>query len=236
MSYAELTHEDPNRIKRWLQGKRIGKALTLVPPGAARVVDYGAGDAEVAARLARRRPGLEVVCFEPTPALRAEAAQRTAGLPGVRVVEAEAELPSGWAEVVLCLEVFEHLPEMETRAALAAIHRVLAPGGLLVIGVPVEVGPAALAKGLFRRSRRSNAFDAGLSRIGQAALGRPPGGRPTVEIASGRAYHPFHLGFDHRRLLRDLDGRFRVQRRTGSPFGPALGTLNAELYITAIKS
>jgi hypothetical protein len=112
---------------------------------------------------------------------------------------------------------------------------VLRPGGTLIVGVPIEVGPAALAKGLFRRVRRRDAFDAQLDGILGATRGRPPVDRPVAEIAPGRPYHPHHLGFDHRRLLRDLEGRFRVVRRTGSPFGP-LGALNAELYITAVKA
>lgn len=233
-SYAALTREDPNPVKRWLQARRIERALRLVPLEARRVVDYGAGDADVAARLAERRPDLEILCFEPTPALLVEAAGRTAGLKGVRLVGAEDELPDGWADVLLCLEVFEHLPEAETVAALDAVARVLRPGGALIIGVPIEVGPAALAKGLFRRARRRHDFDGRLRGIAAAAAGRAPWPRPTAEIAPGRLYHPHHLGFDHRRLLRDLQGRFRVTGRRGSPLG-LLGPLNAELYIVALK-
>jgi hypothetical protein len=55
------------------------------------------------------------------------------------------------------------------------------------------------------------------------------------EFAPGRAYHPHHLGFDHRRLLRDLRARFTVARTVGSPFGAALSLANAELYIVAVK-
>jgi hypothetical protein len=56
-----------------------------------------------------------------------------------------------------------------------------------------------------------------------------------AEIAPGRRYHPHHLGFDHRRLLLEVGRSFRIVGRTGSPFGRALGPLNAELYITAEK-
>lgn len=233
-SYARLTRDDPSRIKRWLQARRMDEALRLAPAEARRVIDYGAGDAEVAARLVRRRPEVEAICFEPTPALLEEARAGTAGLDRLRLVGTEAELPDGWADVVLCLEVFEHLPPTETRAALGVIARVLKPGGMLIAGVPVEVGPAALAKGAFRRLRRPDAFDARWRAILGASAGLPPRDRPVAEIAPGRPYHPHHLGFDHRRLARELSERFRIERRTGSPFGP-LGTLNAELYIVAVK-
>ena len=235
MSYAELTRADPNPIKRWLQEERLEAALRLVPADARRVLDYGAGDGEVAARLARRRPEAEVICFEPAPELRQQAASRTAGLAGVSLASAEDELPSAWADALLCLEVFEHLPQAETSAALDAMERVLRPGGVLIVGVPQEIGPVAAAKGLFRMARRSDQFDARLSGIVGAVLGQPPGERPIAEIAPGRAYHPFHLGFDHRDLIRTLEGSFRIRERTGTPFGRALSMLNSELYITAVK-
>ena len=235
MSYAALTRHDANPIKRWLQERRLRAAIALVPREARRIVDYGAGDGEVAARLAAARPGLEVICFEPTPEIHAEAVVRLAGLERVRLSADEAALPEGWADVVLCLEVFEHLPAVETEAALERMARVLAPGGRLICGVPVEVGPPALAKGLFRRVRRADDYDGDLSRIARAALGRPPADRPVKDLAPGRAYHVHHLGFDHRRLVERLARRFRIERRRGSPFGSPLSLVNAELYIVAVK-
>ena len=235
MSYAALTREDANPVKRWLQERRLRAAVDLVEPErAGRIVDYGAADGEVCARLAERWPDADILCFEPAAHLRHEAAGRLSGRP-VRLVGDEAELPTGWAQTVLCLEVLEHLPADETDRALETVHRVLAPGGVLICGVPVEIGPAAVAKGLFRRARRRDEFDAQPKHIAAAALGRPPAERPVQEFAPGRAYHPHHLGFDHRRLVRDLRGRFRVTRTVGSPFGGALPIANAELYIVAVK-
>lgn len=236
MSYADLTHADPNPIKRWLQNRRLAKAVALTPSGARRVLDYGAGDGEAAVRLAHGRPELEIVCFEPAPELHAQAVRRTASLHRIRLAASEAELQTDWADTVLCLEVFEHLPGPETEVALLTIARVLRPGGLLIVGVPQEVGPVAAAKGVFRRSRRSRAFDAGTAGIMGAAVGRPPLNRPLAEIAPGRRYHPHHLGFDHRPLMRALEERFRVEATTGTPFGRVLPSMNSELYITAVNS
>jgi hypothetical protein len=113
---------------------------------------------------------------------------------------------------------------------------VLRPGGRVVIGVPVELGPPAFAKGCFRAVRRPEDFDARPATILTAALGRPPQPRPLDEISPGRAYYPHHAGFDHRRLVRLVGERFTVERKAGSPF-PALPLwLNSELYIRARKA
>jgi hypothetical protein len=97
----------------------------------------------------------------------------------------------------------------------------------------VELGPPALAKGLFRASRRPRDFDARPGVILQALSGRAPGPRPLEPISPGRAYFPHHAGFDHRPLVREIAGRFQLERRAGSPFRGLPGWLNSELYVRA---
>lgn len=235
-AYAELTWDDPNPLKRWLQRKRIIDALRQVPKGRTvdYVVDFGGGDGVLAREAARRWPEARLVVFEPYAEL-AEAARATlAGVPSASVVEREKDIPPD-ADVVFCTEVFEHLPDAETERAFWEIDRVLKPGGLLVAGVPVEVGPPALFKGLFRRARRADAYDADWSRIWKATTARPPTDRPPEIIGPGRRYHSFHLGFDHRRLRARLQDRFGPVRLVGSPaaFAPVL--LNSEAYMTLTK-
>lgn len=236
-SYAELTRADPNPLKRWVQGRRLNDALAGLAdgPSPSAIVDYGGGDGELLRRAAALWPQARLTCFEPVPALAAEARANLAGLPAT-VVESESGLAPGVADLVLCTEVFEHLPGPETAAALAAIDGALAPGGRLVIGTPVELWGPALAKGLFRMLRRAGDFDGRPSNILAAATGRPPGPRPVVEISPGRAYFPHHAGFDHRRLLLDVSARFEVERVWGSPGGGLPLWLNSEVYILARKA
>jgi SAM-dependent methyltransferase len=233
VSYASLTHQDPNRIKRWLQNRRLADAIALLPAGVATVVDFGGGDGELCARLALARPGLSIVCFEPTAAIRAEAVARLQGLSNVHVVGDEAKVTNASADAVFCNEVFEHLPPAQTDAALSHIERMLKPGGLLIAGVPIETGPPALAKGLFRMVRRLGAHDGRPQGILKATFGLPPGPRVVAEIESGRPYHPAHLGFDHRRFARGLGGRFEILRWRRSPVGWAPAALSSEIYLVA---
>jgi SAM-dependent methyltransferase len=236
-SYAQLTRSDPNPLKRLLQRRRLDDALRLARDLAPRImVDYGGGDGALLAAAALRWPQARATCFEPAPQLAREARALLAATPRAEVVEDEAALASGEADLVFCTEVFEHLPPAETARALDEIDRILAPGGRLVLGVPIEVGPPALPKGLFRATRRSGDFDARLGNIVAASLGRAPGPRPASEISAGRAYYPHHMGFDHRPLVDGLATRFRVEAMAGSPFPALPAWANSELYVRARKA
>jgi SAM-dependent methyltransferase len=230
-SYAALTREDPNLLKRAVQSRRLADALRLARDLApCSVVDYGGGDGALCRSAAALWPQARLLCFEPTPQLAEEARALLAQTGQAQVVADEAALPAGGADLVFCTEVFEHLPPAETVRALDEIARILAPGGRAVIGVPVEIGPPALPKGLFRAVRRPGDFDARPGAIARALLARAPGARPLAEISPGRAYFPHHVGFDHRPLARALAERFELEGRVGSPFPALPGWLNSELY------
>ena len=234
-SYAALTREDPNPLKRVVQGRRLADALHLAQDLAPRlVVDYGGGDGALCGSAAELWPEARVICFEPAPQLADQARVLLGRTPQAQIVSQEAALPAGAADLVFCTEVFEHLPPAETERALDEIARVLAPGGRAVIGVPVEIGPPALAKGVFRALRRPGAFDAQAGAIAAALLGKPPAPRPLDEIAAGRAYYPHHLGFDHRALADAVARRFRIERRAASPFSALPAWLNSELYLRVL--
>jgi len=51
------------------------------------------------------------------------------------------EIPTGRFDVVLCEQVLEHLPRLET--AIATLERLLRPGGRLIVGVPIFPPPLA---------------------------------------------------------------------------------------------
>lgn len=238
VSYAELTVRDRSAVKRWVQRRRLRDALRPLRAhaggGRPRVLDYGAGNGELVRQMAAAAE-VEAWVFEPAPALMAEARANLAGLSSVTFLDRTQGIAAETFDLVFCLEVFEHLPERATREAAREIHRLLRPGALAVVGVPNELYAPALVKGLFRMSRRYGAFDARPGNVLRAALGRPPARRPEEQIAPGLPYHPHHLGFDHRRLERELRSRFLVVERWFSPLPFGGAGLNTEVYLLLRK-
>lgn len=120
-------------------------AVLAVPPGS-RVLDLGAADGSVARVLAAR--GCDVTAVERDPdGVRALAAA------GLRAVQADLDhdadlgLPSGAYDVVLLLDVLEHL--VDPAAVLARATRWLAPGGRVMLSVP-HVAHAAVRLSLLQ--------------------------------------------------------------------------------------
>jgi SAM-dependent methyltransferase len=121
-----------NPIERRLMAgffKALDRMLPEEPPST--VLEVGAGEGHVAARVRDRYPGVRVVTFDlPDPALTA------AWEPGRGVFGSADRLPFAPAsfDLVLAIEVLEHVPWPDR--ALAEIHRVAR--GPVVASVPRE--------------------------------------------------------------------------------------------------
>jgi SAM-dependent methyltransferase len=223
MSYRQLTTGNSCSIKRYSHRSRYRMATSFVTPG--RILDYGAGDAELLRMLASGgTAGAEFWGFEPFLAAEARANIGSTGNAGVRIVEAASELPTRYFDLVYCLEVLEHLPEELQEETIRKIGEVVRPGGRCVVSVPIEVGAASLVKNIIRAAVRQSHPGATPVSIIRSALG----GRIRRPKAD---YIPSHVGFRYRDLERLFDRlSIRILREVCSPF-PLLGKrLNSQVF------
>jgi SAM-dependent methyltransferase len=118
-----------------------------LPDGAA-VLDYGCGEAlhaDIVAAGARR-----LILCEAAPTVRAALVQRFAGDPKieVRTPEEVKALPAGSLDAVVLQSVVQYLTPGELNALLAVFHRLLRPGGLLIVGDVIPPNLSAFADGI----------------------------------------------------------------------------------------
>ncbi|HZJ95839.1 MAG TPA: class I SAM-dependent methyltransferase [Thiopseudomonas sp.] len=220
MNYSEITINDPNPIKRFLQKSRFNKALRLYPSKhrSQKVLDFGGGDGELCLRLAGLDASSEYICYEPSIAMYQQAQSKISNREQISLIDSVKSIAENSIDVVYSLEVFEHLPEKELNDSLDSIFSILKPDGIFIVGVPNELFFAAIYKGLFRMVRRFGEFDATPGNILKCSLGQPPTARPIGEISPGMQYHFHHLGFDHRQLRKLLTQKFECQKIVFSPF------------------
>jgi len=237
MSYANITFNDKNYIKRWLQKKRLTSAMQLVKTLQANteyLCDFGAGNGELSKLLNSNYKNSNIVCYEPAPILYFEA-QENLKKTDINIISDINQIKNTF-DVLFCLEVFEHLPEQETKTTIQQISTLLKPNGIAIIGVPIEIGIPALYKGCFRMFRRFGAFDANLKNIFSSFIGIPPKERPIGEIAPGLRYHFEHVGFDYRTLKKTIQLDFKIIKSTTSPFSFLGKFLMPELNIIIKKT
>jgi len=227
-----------SRIVAWSHGSRFARARTLVLPRAGgRLLDYGCGDGTFLALVHDGFAAARGVDVEPRQL--AECRTRLGALPGVSFSLARDLSPADapW-DVVTCMEVLEHCVEDERRRVLGELSRLAAPGGLIVISVPIEVGPSLAGKQFFRAL-------AGLRRLGdyehrerydplELVRGIAGGRIPRVAFEGDGPDGPYryygHKGFDYRQLEAEIRERMRIERRMFTPL-PWLGpVMNSQVW------
>jgi SAM-dependent methyltransferase len=126
-------HVEEDRTHWWFRGRRAVLVALLrrrLPPGRHRLLEMGCGTGNMLEALSEFG---QAVGMEPDETL--VAAARRAGLDVRRgTLPHDRVVPAGWPDVVLLLDVLEHLDD--DGAALRTARALLAPGGTLVVAVP----------------------------------------------------------------------------------------------------
>lgn len=129
--------------------------LAMLEGRAGRVADIGCGPAVMAADLLER--GFEVWATDAAPLMiergRARlAAHPRAGRLHLSVGDIESlHFPDNFFDAVIAMGVLEYLPDYSV--ALSELHRILRPGGVLILTVPNQLSEYHLARGAFALAR-----------------------------------------------------------------------------------
>jgi SAM-dependent methyltransferase len=232
--YARKQIYCPSRVVAWSHGSRFDLARKLVAPRAGgRLLDYGCGDGTFVAMI--HADFAETMGADVDRGQLRECAVRLGHLPGVAFsMTRDLDAAAHW-DVVTCMEVLEHCIEPERRRVLDQLTRLVAPGGIVVISVPIEIGPSLAGKQFFRAlaGRRALGDYAHRERYSPIEMMRSVVGAavPRVRIEregpEGRYAYYGHKGFDFRDLERELAERMVIARRLFTPlpvFGPFLNS------------
>jgi 2-polyprenyl-3-methyl-5-hydroxy-6-metoxy-1,4-benzoquinol methylase len=237
--YARKQIYCPSHVVAWSHGSRfaLARALAMEHHGG-RLLDYGCGDGTFVAMV--HGDFREAVGADVDAGQIAECARRLGSLPGARFALTR-ELENGPAHawnVVTCLEVLEHCLEDERRRVIGVVAELLAPAGLAIVSVPIEIGPSLAGKQFFRAL-------AGLRRLGdyehreryspaemlRGVLGRPVARVPVERTGPDGPYRYYgHKGFDYHDVERELAARFTIVSKRFTPIPIAGPLLNSQAW------
>jgi SAM-dependent methyltransferase len=115
----------------------------LVPAGDARVLDYGSGEA-LHADIVAEAAGELVLC-EAAPSVLEGLEKRFAANPKIRVVAPHviAKLPAQSFDLIVMHSVVQYMTVLGADVLLSLFHRLLKPGGVLIVGDVVQPHTAA---------------------------------------------------------------------------------------------
>ncbi len=136
--YANARHKD-------VHFRHIAEDIAqYVPSPIAAVLDYGCGEA-LHAEIVAARAG-KLILAEPAPGVRARLAAKYAGEQKIAVCSADdvTALPQNSIDLAVMHSVAQYLPPDEMDVALARLHRVVKPTGVLLLGDVIAPGTSAL--------------------------------------------------------------------------------------------
>ncbi|MCC7373824.1 MAG: methyltransferase domain-containing protein [Verrucomicrobiales bacterium] len=245
-AYARKQVGSRSRLISWSHGARFRIGLELSEGFAGkRVLDYGCGDGMYLALLmGSGSPPSKAVGAEVAKDLIESNRRRFGGVPGLEFCTTESLRGAGVAggfDAVVCMEVLEHLPDLD--AYLDEFDRLLAPGGTLLISVPVETGLSTVIKQAVRTIN------------GWRGVGDYPGTtpytwlelwkavwagetqhieRPLHQSAYGTRLHD-HKGFNWKLLRAKMRRRFAVGEVRTSPVPWLPPFVASQVWIPAVK-
>jgi SAM-dependent methyltransferase len=204
VTYDAQTVMSANPLARYAHRKRMAVALRLIDelcPPSGTVVDFGSGPGLLLHELGELRHDVSLVGYDP---------YMSPAHPEVRYADSMEMIEADSVCVLTAFEVCEHLYETEIEQLLVDAARILKPGALLIISVPIMYGFAVIPKVLNWMILRHNVHtDYRVREILMSSVG--------VRVARPANPRPTHKGFDFRELRETIVRRFDVERVLLSP-------------------
>ncbi len=219
--YARTTYDSPHFLVRHGHRRRFSKAVEVVDRVRPKsLLDYGAGDGAVLKVMEQQNGFIpeRIVAYDPSPE----------GIEGLKEQLSKLNFPASATtdlasiasekfDLILCLEVLEHMPLLERFKFYRLCAEQLNPGGRCLIDVPVEIGPTLLVKHLGRVYLKARPSEYRITELGSVVLGAAAFDPARFDPDDTSTWIQNHKGFDYRLFAKELRAHFVVEEAFVTP-------------------
>lgn len=247
--YARKQIFSRNAIVAWSHRRRFAMARELASAGAGgALLDYGCGDGTfiaLAHDLFRESVGADIDAEQVRDCRR-----RLDGVPNAQfasIDDLRAPAHRNHYDAVVCMEVLEHCPSDVQPQVLDDLDRLVRPHGVVIISVPIEIGPTLAVKQLVRAAAASTGLTEYAAReryrLSEFMRMLLAGEASRIERPVSVAMNPRgdqirfhgHKGFNWRALRRLIERSFAIERRLFSPVRVTGSWLNSQVWFVCRK-
>lgn len=243
-TYAKKQLFCKSRIVAWGHASRYRLGRRLVEPYAGRkYLDYGCGDGTFLTLV--RDIFTDAIGADVDPQQTKDCVDRFAGQMSFTFLLTDDLADSqhtGAYELITCMEVLEHCTKEKLNEVLADLQRLISRDGVVIISVPVEIGPALIGKQLARmlagwrglgdyKYRETYTVRQLIKMVfaGKHTEITRPVYRADFAVDRPNSYHG-HKGFNWRLLRARLQDRFIIEKSCFSPLGWLGGHLSSQAW------
>lgn len=246
-AYAKKQILSSDRMVAWSHSSRFRKARQLVAPHAGKkLLDHGCGDGTFLALVSDLFP--DALGTDINRAHIEDDIQRLGDLAQLSFVIEEDVYKGRYDrsfDAITCMEVLEHCLDDKVESLLDLFLRLLKPGGVLIVSVPIEVGPSLPGKELIRAFagwrgvgdyRGKERYRLGeLLKMTFAGPGtKLPRTAYPLNLGDGGTYSThLHKGFNWKALVPRIAERFDISATEFTPMGWSRGWLSSQAWIVA---
>ena len=247
--YARKQISSRNTIIAWSHRRRFAVARELASVGAGgALLDYGCGDGTflaLAHDLFREAIGADIDVEQVRDCRRRLDGVRNVQFASIDDLRAPAH--QHHYDAVVCMEVLEHCPSDVQPQVLDDLDRLVRPHGVVVISVPIEIGPTLAAKQLVRAAAAATGLSEYATReryrlsefmrmflAGETSrIERPI--NVAINARGDQTRFHGHKGFNWRALERLIESVFAIERRLFSPVPVTGRWLNSQVWFICRK-
>ncbi len=240
--YAKKQIFCQNQIIAWSHSSRFKTTISLVDKYARNynnLLDYGCGDGTFLTMVSNLFS--EALGTDVSQEQIYDCQQRLSGETKLKFclkTELDSQKYNSYFDIAVCMEVLEHCPPEQAEIVINNLKRLVKEDGVIIISVPIEIGPSLLIKQITRAIAgwlRQGDYDKSIesysiSELLQMIFATKSSSIPRLIYGDDFPCHG-HKGFNWRALRQELSKEFEIEHTLFSPVGWLGGFISSQTFL-----